>query len=117
VVTEHAILEKVVGEGCTQGCNIGRIKPSPFTFANLMTESGELKFYLGEGRFTEDPIPPEFFGCAGVAEIPDLQEVLLQVGRAGHRHHVGVTPGHVLLPLAEALGYYLGHDVSIPQGQ
>ena len=40
------------------------------TFGSMLTEDGKLKFYLGEGRFTDDPIPDDFFGCAGVAEIP-----------------------------------------------
>ena len=46
-----------------------------------------MKFYLGEGKFTTDPIAQDFFGCAGVAEIPNLQEALVKIGYAGHRHH------------------------------
>lgn len=114
-VAEHAILENAVGPGCSYGCNVGRIKPNPFTFSSMMTEAGRLKFYLGDGEFVSDPVPSDFFGCAGVAHIPSLQEVLLHVGRNGHRHHVSVTPGHVAEPLYEALGYYLGYDVSQPQ--
>jgi len=81
----------------------------------MVTEGGRLKFYLGQGRFTEDPIPDEFFGCAGVAEIPDLQDVLLHIGEQGHRHHVAVTPGLVMEPVREALERYLGFDVVVPQ--
>ena len=69
-ITDHAILANEVGKGCAFGCNVGRIKPGPFSFGNLITEEGKLKFYLGEAKFTDDPIPPEFFGCAGVAESP-----------------------------------------------
>ena len=43
------------------------------TFGSMLTRDGRLEFYLGEGRFTDDPIPDDFFGCAGVAEIPGLQ--------------------------------------------
>ena len=110
-ITDHAILESAVGKGCAYGCNVGRIAPGPITYGNLMTQAGRLKFYLGESRFTEDPIPKEFFGCAGVAEFDDLQTVLQQIGYAGHRHHVAVTPGHVLEPAREALEKYLGCDV------
>jgi hypothetical protein len=85
------------------------------TFGSLLTEAGRMRFFLGEGRFTADSIPPEFFGCAGVAEIPGLQDVLLRAGRDGHRHHVSVTPGSVLAPVREALGQYLGCDVTVPQ--
>ncbi len=112
-ITEHAILANAVGQGCSFGCNTGRIAPNPFTFGSMLTEAGELNFYLGEGRFTEDPIPAEYFGCAGVAEIPNLQNTLQTIGYAGFRHHVSVAPGHVMEPTAEAFCKYLGYDVSI----
>jgi L-fucose isomerase-like protein len=114
-VTDHAILMNSVGEGNGYGCNVGRILPMEFTFGSLMTDEGRVKMYLGEGRFTTDPIPANFFGVAGVAEIPNLQDVLLHIGMHGHRHHVSVTPGCLSQPLAEALGHYLEFDVSIPQ--
>ncbi|HSV74865.1 MAG TPA: hypothetical protein VLH79_13985 [Chthonomonadales bacterium] len=116
-VIDHLILKNAVGEGCGYGCNVGRIRPMPFTFASMMTEDGELKFYVGEGEFTADPIPADFFGCAGVAEIPGLQDVLLHVGRHGHRHHVGATPGRHTDAIKEALSYYLDHWVSEPQAE
>jgi L-fucose isomerase-like protein len=111
-VVDHAILESVVGKNQSYGCNVGRIAPMPITFGNLMTEEGKIKFYLGQGRFTEDPIPENFFGCAGVAEIENLQKVLQTVGSQGHRHHVAVTPGHHFGPVHEALGKYLNFEVA-----
>jgi len=114
-VTDHLITCNVVGKRRGFGCNVGRIRPMPMTFSSMATDAGRVKFYLGEGRFTKDPIPKDFFGCAGVAEIPRLQDVLLHVGREGHRHHVSVTPGHVMEPLKEALEHYLGLEVSVPQ--
>jgi len=114
-VTDHAILMNSIGPGNAYGCNVGRIKPMDFTFGSLMTDEGRVKMYLGEGRFTHDPIPENFFGVAGVAEIPNLQEVLLHIGVNGHRHHVSITPGHVSKPLVEALGHYLEFDLSVPQ--
>jgi hypothetical protein len=78
-----------------------------------MTVDGKLDFYLGEGRFTEDPIPKEFFGCAGVAEIEHLQDVLLTIGYAGHRHHVATTLGRHAAPVREALERYLGYSVTV----
>jgi L-fucose isomerase-like protein len=116
-VTEHAILAGSVGAGCTFGCNVGRIRPGAITFGNLLTDQGRLKYYLGTGRFTADPIPPEFFGCAGVAEIPGLQDVLLRLGREGHRHHVALAAGSVAAPLREALERYLGCEVTVPQDE
>lgn len=114
-ITDHLILLNAVGEGCGFGCNVGRIRQMPFTFSSMMTENGGLKFYVGEGEFTSDNVPVEFFGCAGVAEIPGLQDVLLHIGRQGHRHHVGVTPGNHSAAVKEALSYYLGHTVTEPQ--
>jgi L-fucose isomerase-like protein len=114
-IVDHAILANTVGEGCSYGCHVGRIAPSDFSFGSMLTDSGELRFYLGQGRFTEDPIPPEFFGCAGVAEIAHLQDVLLHVGLNGYRHHVSLTPGLVQAPVREALERYLGFAVTSPQ--
>jgi L-fucose isomerase-like protein len=114
-ITDHAILANAVGEGRGYGCNVGRIAATEFTFGSMLTDSGKLKFYLGNGNFTLDAVPADFFGCAGVAHIENLQDVLLHLGMNGHRHHVSVSPGSVAAPVREALEYYLGMDVSIPQ--
>jgi L-fucose isomerase-like protein len=114
-VTDHAILMNSVGQGNGFGCNVGRIKPMDFTFGSLMTDSGLVRMYLGEGRFTSDPIPDNFFGVAGVAEIRNLQDVLLHIGNNGHRHHVSITPGNVQTPLQHALAHYLDFEVALPQ--
>lgn len=110
-ITDHAILRNVVGEGNAFGCNVGRIKPGPITFASMVTDSGKVKCYVGEGEITDDPIAEDFFGCAGVAEIPNLQDVLMHVGRNGFRHHVSVTAGHTKAAMVEALENYLSYDV------
>jgi L-fucose isomerase-like protein len=116
-ISDHLILKNSVGEGCGYGCNVGRIAPTDFTFGSLLTADSRLKFYLGQGRITPDPIAEDFFGCAGVAHIDHLQDVLLHIGRTGHRHHASITPGHVMAPAVEALRDYLGFDVSQPQGK
>jgi L-fucose isomerase-like protein len=110
-VADHAIIANAVGPDRGWGCNTGRIAPGDFTFAGVITEDGAVKCYVGEGRFTKDPIAADFFGCAGVAEIPNLQEVLRTIGLDGHRHHVAVASGHVAAPLGEALSGYLGFEV------
>ena len=114
-VTDHGIVANTLGEGCGYGCHVGRIAPTDFTFGSMLTDAGRLRFYLGQGRFTDDRIPAEFFGCAGVAEIKNLQDVLLHIGQNGFRHHVSVTPGLVQAPLREALERYLGFEVALPQ--
>ncbi len=114
-VSDHLILANAVGENCGFGCVIGRIAPTDLTFGSMMTEAGRVKVYLGDGRFTDDPIPDDFFGAAGVAEINRLQDVLLHVGMNGYRHHVSVTSGDHVAPVREALEKYLDFDVTIPQ--
>jgi L-fucose isomerase-like protein len=114
-VTDHAMLMNGFGAGNCFGCNVGRIKPMEFTFGSLMTDAGRVKMYLGQGRFTTDPIPDNYFGVAGVAEIRNLQDVLLHIGNTGHRHHVSITPGNVQIPLQHALEHYLDFEVTLPQ--
>lgn len=111
-VTAHAIIENALGPGCSFGCNQGRIRPFTFTYGSMMTLEGRIRFYLGQGRFTTDPIPDSFFGCAGVAEIPGLQHVLHSIATTGHRHHVSLTPGSHRTALVEAFERYLGYHVT-----
>lgn len=110
-VVDQAIIANAVGPDKGFGCNAGRIRATPFTFGNLMTREGRVSCYLGEGNFTDDPIPQEYFGCAGVAAIPGLQAILQKIGYLGHRHHVTVAAGKVLAPAREAMTRYLGYEV------
>ena len=108
-VVDHPMFAKALGGGCGWGPNTGRIAPSPMTYASMKTEDGKLCYYLGEGRMTDDPIAEDFFGCAGVAHIPNLQQKLISIGRAGYRHHVSLTFGHFGEALSEAFTTYLGY--------
>lgn len=112
-ISDHSILSSALGKGCGFGCNEGRIKAIGFTYSSMITDAGRLKFYLGAGRITEDTIPAGFFGCGGVAEIDGLQDILQQLGRSGHRHHVTITPGNHVEALREAFENYLGYEVSV----
>jgi len=111
-VIDHPMFAKSFGAGSGYGCNVGRIAPTPFTFASLITKDGHLSCYLGEGEFTADPIPPEFFGCGGVAHIPQLQQKLYRLGYAGYRHHVSVAPGRFAAALQEAFVRYLHYSIT-----
>jgi L-fucose isomerase-like protein len=111
-IVEHMMFVKSFGAGCGWGCNAGRIAASPMTLASSKTEDGRLVFYLGEGRFTSDPIEEGFFGCGGVAEIPDLQSKLRGIGKGGFRHHVSVTFGKYATALKEAFSTYLGYEIA-----
>jgi L-fucose isomerase-like protein len=109
-VIDHPMFAKALGTGCGFGCNVGRIAKSPMTFASTKTQDGRLHYYLGDGRFTGEPIAPDYFGCAGVAHIDDLQAKLEAIGQQGYRHHVSVTFGSVAVPVREAFTLYLGYQ-------
>ncbi len=110
-VVDHEILIPALGKGCSWGCDVGRIRPMPFTYCGMLTREGRLECYLGEAEFTKDKIPLDFFGAAGVARIENLQSKLLRIGSEGHRHHTNVTEGNIAAPLREAFEKYLGYDV------
>ena len=109
-VTEHKMFAKN-DPGSGWGSNEGRIAASDMTFSNCFTENGKLKVYASEARFTGEPIEKEFFGCGGVAEIPDLQSKLLRLARGGFKHHTTVGVGHMKAVLEEAFSTYLGYDI------
>lgn len=109
-VIDHPMFAKALGGGCGWGPNVGRIAASPMTYASAKTEGGKISVYLGEGEITSDPIAKDFFGCAGVARIPQLQNKLRLIGRAGYRHHVSMTFGLYETALQEAFETYLGYD-------
>ena len=110
-VVDHPMFAKELGDGCGWGPNVGRIAPMPMTFASCITENGKLTFYVDEGNITKDPIAQDYFGCAGVAEITDLQRKLNVLGRSGYRHHTSMTRGHVAEAVRHALTTYLGYDL------
>ena len=108
-VTEHLMFAK--GDpGSGWGSNEGRIKPFKMTFANCQTKDGKLIVYASEGEFTKDRIENGYFGCAGVAKIPDLQNKLVKLARGGFKHHTSVGVGHIKDVLKEAFTTYLGYD-------
>ncbi len=111
-VTDHVLLQPVLGQGCSYGCNTGRIRPFDFTYGGLTTDRGRVEIYLGQAAFTSDPVPADFFGCAGVVRFPGLQDILLTIARQGHRHHVALAPGQGRDAIVEALGGYLGYSTT-----
>ena len=110
VVTEHKMFAKE-DPGSGWGSNEGRIKAFDMTFSNCFTENGKLKIYASEAKFTGEPIEKEYFGCGGVAEIPDLQNKLIALAKGGFKHHTPVGVGHMKYVLEEAFTTYLGYDL------
>ena len=93
--------------GTAYGPLYGQIAPGPVTYARISTSdtTGKMRFYVGEGKFTSDPL--ETFGGYGVIEIPELQELLRKICTQGFEHHFAATRGNVAGILQEALGNYL----------
>ncbi len=109
-LTSHKMFDK--GDpGSGWGTNEGRIKAMEMTFSNCQTKDGKLVIYVSEGRFTEDPIEDAYFGCAGVAEIPELQDKLIKLARGGFKHHTAVGAGSMKEVLTEAFTTYLHYDL------
>jgi len=108
-VTDHKMFAKGC-PGCGWGSNEGRIAAFDMTYSNCITENGKLTVYVDEGRFTDEEIEAEFFGCGGVAEIDNLQDKLITLARNGFRHHTAVGKGHMKEILKEAFTTYLGYN-------
>jgi L-fucose isomerase-like protein len=109
-IIEQPMFAKALGAGCGFGCNLGRLAPAPLTYSSAMTDGGKLHYYLGEGEITSDKVSDEFFGASGVVRVPNLQKVLLAIGRNGFRHHVSLTSAHVAAAVREAFNVYLGYQ-------
>lgn len=108
-VTSHKMFDKTdAGSGC--GTCEGRIKAGPVTFSNCQTRDGRLLVYVSEGEMTGDPIEDGYFGCAGVCEIPDMQNKLIRLARGGFKHHTSIGRGHMKEILKEAFTTYLGYE-------
>jgi len=104
------IIAGTVGKENTYGTVVGRIKPGPMTYARISTfdQDGGISAYLGEGRFTDDPL--NTFGGYGVVEIPDLQVLLRFICEEGFEHHVAMNHSEVARPVHEAFAKYMGWD-------
>ena len=109
-VTEHKMFAKN-DPGSGWGCNEGRIKSFPMTYSNCQTKDGRLIVYVSEGAMTKDPIEDGYFGCAGVAEIPGLQDKLINLARKGFKHHTSIGVGKMKKVLEEAFETYLKYDM------
>ena len=105
------IIAGTVGKENTFGTMVGRVKAGPMSFARFSTDerTGRIRGYVGEGRFTNDPLST--FGGAGVVEIPRLQDLLHHICANGFEHHVAGNLTLVADSVHEATTRYLGWDV------
>jgi len=115
---QHAILGGSFGLENTWGCFTGRIPPIATTTGNCMTSNGHMLAFLADGQFVDHTgqIPDNFFGYAGIAEIPKMQSMMLLNQTGGFHHHAAFSLGRqVSIPVLEALVNYLGWGVYLPQ--
>jgi L-fucose isomerase-like protein len=105
------IIAGTVGKENTFGTCVGLIKPEKMSFARFSTDdaAGEMRGYVGEGKFTDDPL--NTFGGAGVVEIPNLQKLLHFICENGFEHHVAANLSTVASAVHEATTRYLGWNM------
>jgi L-fucose isomerase-like protein len=107
------IIAGTVGKERSYGTLYGRIRTGPATYLRVSTDDslGQIKAYVGEGRFTDDPV--DTFGGYGVMEVPRLQALLQFICRNGFEHHVVMSLSQTADAVQEALETYLGWDVHL----
>src|SRR5579883_99797 len=107
----QAIIAGTVGRENTYGTIVGRVRENPFTYLRISTDdlTGQMRAYVGEGKFTADPL--ETFGGYGVVQVPRFQELLAYICENGFEHHVSINQTQVARSLDEALRKYLGWSV------
>jgi L-fucose isomerase-like protein len=105
------IIAGTVGRDNTFGTCVGRVKPSPMSFARFSTDDreGRIAGYVGEGEFTNDPL--DTFGGAGVVRIPAMQDLLHFICERGFEHHVAANLALVGGAVHEAATRYLGWTI------
>jgi L-fucose isomerase-like protein len=105
------IIAGTVGKENTYGTCVGLIKPEKMSFARFSTDdtAGKMRGYVGEGRFTDDPL--NTFGGAGVVEIAHMQKLLRFICENGYEHHVAANLSNVASAVYEATTRYLGWNM------
>ena len=105
------IIAGTVGKLNTFGTCVGRVKPSAMSFARFSTDdfAGRIRGYVGEGRFTDDPL--NTFGGAGVVHIEKMQHLLRFICEHGFEHHVAANMSTSAGMVYEATSKYFGWDV------
>ena len=105
------IIAGTVGKLNTFGTIVGKVRPSPMTYFRVSTDDtlGEMRGYLGEGRFTDDSL--NTFGGAGVVEIPHMQGLLRFICEEGFEHHVAASLSNCADAVEEACAKYMQWEI------
>ena len=102
---------KALGKENCFGAVKGKVRAGDMTFFRLSTDDrlGEIKAYVGEGRFTDDPYG--MHGGVAVAHVDNLRGLLRFITKNGFEHHVAMVRGHCAGIIEEAVENYLGWDL------
>ncbi len=105
------VLGTTLGKENCFGAVKGKVKAGDMTYFRISTDdrNGEIRAYLGEGVFTDDPFAMS--GCVAVCQVPELRKLMGHVVKNGFEHHVGFVRGHVAGIIEEAAGNYLGWNL------
>ena len=105
------ILGSTLGVENTYGALDGAVSAGPMSFARVTTDdkNGAIKAYVGDGDFTDDPLPT--FGSRAVVQIPELQKLMRYICRNGFEHHTAMTMGYTAEILHEVFENYMGWAV------
>lgn len=111
------ILGTTLGEENTWGALMGRTPAGPVTFGRVSTDdrAGTIRAYVGEGRFTDDPL--NTFGTRAVVELPGLQRLMRFICKEGFEHHAAMNASHVARSVHEAMETYLGWEATLHRAQ
>jgi len=101
------ILGETLGREKCFGAIKGHVAPGPMTFFRISTDDskGQIKGYLGEGEFTDDPFGMD--GGIAVCKVPHLRELLACLCQNGFEHHVAMARTHCANVLREAISKYM----------
>ena len=101
------VLGTTIGAEKCFGAVKGKVAAGPMTYFRASTDdlAGQVKAYLGEGRFTDDPFAMD--GGIAVTELPRMRELLKHLCRNGFEHHVAMVRGNHAAVVDEAVSHYL----------
>jgi len=105
------VLGTTIGADKCFGAVKGKVAAGPMTYFRISTDDtkGEIKAYLGQGAFTDDPYGMD--GGIAVVEVPELRTLLSHMCREGFEHHVAMVRGSHAAVVEEATSRYLGWNV------
>jgi L-fucose isomerase-like protein len=102
------VLGTTLGHDNCFGAVKGKVRAGDMTYFRISTDdlAGQVKAYLGEGQFTDDPF--EMSGGIAVCRVPELPKLLRHIVKNGFEHHVGMARGRCADVIQEVLETYLG---------